>query len=485
MRIAVCDDDDRELAHLMKLITEYGLSRGENNECSYFNNSTDFLCDMKGGEYDVILLDVLMPGINGIGVACELRERDKNVKLIFISSSLEFAVESYRVGAFYYLLKPAASASLFPLLDKVQSELFMQKEQGIVLRDRKGVVMITFAELEYVEVINKTVSFHMSDGVIREVTVALSDIEEKLLSRFEFIKTHRSYIVNLKFVQYIGANCIVTKNGYDVPVSRRRRNQIQDAYVHFLNQEGVVVNDTNVQEVAAYGKQGQSDGSWRILVVDDDFDELKFWSDILKQHGCIVRLADNGADAVKMAEDDYFDCILLDVALPGEDGFSICRKLHKLVDAPVIFLSCHTEADRQIEGFDAGGIEYITKDMPPELFWAKMETHIRLVASDRTRLCFGPLILDLEGRRATVNDLDLSLTPIEFDILWRITEKAEHVFTPEEIFNMVWGSQVWDGGQMVQMHMSKLRRKLEKADGEHHFIETVWGKGYRFVYGKN
>ncbi|MDE7258387.1 MAG: helix-turn-helix domain-containing protein, partial [Lachnospiraceae bacterium] len=67
------------------------------------------------------------------------------------------------------------------------------------------------------------------------------------------------------------------------------------------------------------------------------------------------------------------------------------------------------------------------------------------------------------------------------DILWRISERSEHVFTPEEIFNLFWNGQPWDGGQMVQMHMSRLRRKLEKAGGDHRFIETVWGECYRFV----
>ena len=481
MRIAVCDDDEQELTHLMELITEYQLRRGVSNDCVFFNNSTEFLCDIKGGEYDLILLDVLMPEISGIQVAQELRQLDKNVKFIFISSSPEFAVESYSVGAYYYLLKPVDASSLFPLLDKVGGELFIQEEQGFVLKDRKGVVMISFEGLEYVEVINKTVSFHMADGVIREVTAALTDVEEKLLSRSEFIKPHRSYLVNLKYVQSVGVSSIVTKNEHSVPVSRRRRNQIQDAYVHFLHQKGMVDRTSDLQETGFAGKQEYSEGPWRILLVDDDPVDRTFWADILRHHGCIVDFAENGGDAVKMVSENSYDCILLDVMFPDEDGFSICKELNRFVNAPVIFLSCLTEPDRQIEGFATGGIEYITKDTPAELFWAKIETRIKLAVSDRTQLYYGSLLLDLKRRRALINGEELSLTPIEFDILWRISEQAGHIFTPEEIFSMVWGSQAWDGGQMVQMHMSKLRRKLEKAWGEHRFIETVWGKGYRFV----
>ena len=106
---------------------------------------------------------------------------------------------------------------------------------------------------------------------------------------------------------------------------------------------------------------------------------------------------------------------------------------------------------------------------------------MRLEVSGRTRLCYGPLLLDLSKHKALMNEKELLLTPIEFDILQQLSGQSEHIFTPEEIFDKIWGEQPWDGGQMVQTHMSRLRRKLEKAWGDHHFIETVWGKGYRFV----
>ena len=481
MRIAVCDDDEQDLAQLMELITEYQLSRRTSNDCRFFNNGIDFLCDMRGGNYDLILLDVLMPGINGVQVAQELRALDKNVKLIFISSSPEFAVESYEVGAYYYLLKPADAATLFPLLDRVRNELFMQEEQGFVLKDRKGVIMISFAGLEYVEVINKTVSFYMSDGTIHKVTATLAEAEEKLLSRPEFIKPHRSYLVNLKYVQSIGVSCIVMKNGHNIPVSRRRRKQIQDAYVDFFHQEATIARTSDAQKTGTAEKQEHPGGPWQILLVDDDPDDRKFWADILRNHGCIVQFAENGQNAVKMVSENSYDCILLDVLIPGEDGFSICEELHKSVHVPVIFLSCLSESDKQIEGFASGGIEYITKDTPAELFWAKVEKRIQLSVSDRTQLYYGSLLLELTERRAFMKGKELPLTPTEFDILWRISERAEHIFTPEEIFRMVWGSQIWDGGQMVQVHMSRLRRKLEKAWDGHQFIQTVWGQGYRFV----
>lgn len=480
MRIAICDEDERELARLLELITEYRLNSGKNIDCCSFQNSTDFLCSLKGGEYDLVLLDASMSGTNGVQAAKELRKLDGNVEIIFISSSPEFAVESYSVGAYYYLLKPADADSLFPLLDSVGSQLFVQREQGFVLKSRKGVVRVSFKELEFVEVINKTVFFHMADGVVYEVTAALADFEEKLLERTEFLKTHRSYLVNLNYIQEAGINYIVTKNGKNIPVSRQRRSQVQNVCMQFLCRA-----DAESQRNAGQpeGCSEHRKGAWRILLVDDDTEDRAYWADILRAHGCIVRTAGDGRKALKLVEKERCDCILLDVMLPGEDGFSICERLRRLTDVPVIFLSCITEADRQMEGFAAGGIDYITKDTPPGLFWAKLETRLRLAVADggRVQVCHGPLLLDLSGRRALMSGRELLLTSDEFDILWRLSEHAGHVFTPEEICNMIYGSQSEDSRQTIQIHMSRLRRKLDKAWEKHHFIETVWGQGYRFV----
>lgn len=481
MRIAICDDDEQELSRLSELMAEYRVSRRRNLDCFFFQNGTDFLCSVKGGEYDLIMLDVLMPGVNGIQAARELRERDKNVKLIFLSSSPEFAIESYSVGAYHYLLKPADANLLFPLLDKIAGELSRHEGQGFILKSREGIVHVSFTALEYVEVINKTVFFHMADGILREVTATLADFEEKLLARPEFLKTHRSYLVNLSYVQTIGTNSIVTKTGHSIPLSRQRRSQVQDAYMHFLQEAVLPAFSPEVRKASPSEKQERSDGLWRILLVDDEPADRLLWADILRRHGCMVELAANGEEALKMAADISCDCVLLDVLLSDMNGISLCEKLRNLTQVPVIFLSCLTDADKQVEGFAAGGVDYITKDTPAELFWAKVEAHMRQTASERSVFHYGSLVLDLTNRRVMIDEKEVMLTPVEFNLLWRLSERAEHVFSPEEIFDLVWPGQVWDGGQTVQTHMSHLRRKLEKACKEHHFIETVWGQGYRFV----
>ncbi len=478
MRIAVCDDDEQEISRIGKLLKKYENSRGEAFDCRYITNSTDFLCEFKGGEYDLVLLDVRMPGAGWIQAAQEMRKRDGNVRLIFVSSSPEFAVESYRVGAYYYLLKPVDGEVLFPLLDRMGRELSAQAEESFVLRNRDGIVRIAYAALAYVEVMNKTLFFHLTDGMVRETTAALTDFEGKLLARPEFLKAHRSYLVNADYIQAMDAQGIRMKDGHSIPVSRNRRSQVQDAYMRFLHRAG--------ERAPAFEADGRTrqEGPWRILLVDDDPADRMIWGDILKRHGCVVLQAGNGEDALRLAADGPWDCVLLDVMIPGGDGFSICERLQRFMDTPVIFLSSLTESEKQVEGFAAGGIDYITKDTPSELFWAKVETRIRLAMSERTQLRYGPLLLDLTGRRVWMEEQELSLAPVEFDLLCCLAEHSGCVFAPEEIYGIIWGSQPWDGGKLVQTHMSRLRRKLEKAWEGHRFIETVWGRGYRFVPAK-
>lgn len=369
----------------------------------------------------------------------------------------------------------------------------MADAEGLVLSSQKEVVRLAFAEIEYVEVINKTVFFYLVNGAVREVVSALSVFEDELLSRPEFLKTHRSYLVNLKYIQAMDAGFAVTKRGNNVPISRQRRAMALNAYTQFWHQPDPI---SSVSAGVPSGQNKKHNGPWRILLVDDNAADLAFWADILSRHGCHVRMAESGKEALMLAAAESFDCVLLDVMIPGEDGFSICEKIRKHQSIPVIFLSCHTESDRQVEGFAAGGIDYITKDTPEKLFWAKVETRIKLASSECTQFQDGPLLLDLVARNVRMGERRLCVTPAEFDILWCLAEHSGRVFTVEEIYGIVWGA--WSGddrlgddhssaccleddGKIVQLQMSRLRRKLEKAWGGHCYIESVWGQGYRFV----
>lgn len=233
MRIAVCDDHLKELDNLSKLLNDY---REKTRACFNYLTYSDgvaLLEDVRKGGFDFLLLDVMMPLVNGMEIAHEIREFDENIKIAFLTSSPEFAVESYSVEAFAYLLKPVTADNLFPVLDKLF--LIAQKpEDGLSIKFQNGIANIPFFKLSYVEVMNRMLCFHLTDGSVRKLVAPLSDYEGALLQRPEFIRVHRAFIVNLWQVQELRPADILTYTGDVVPVSRRLYAQVRKAYMDQL-----------------------------------------------------------------------------------------------------------------------------------------------------------------------------------------------------------------------------------------------------------
>jgi DNA-binding LytR/AlgR family response regulator len=233
MRIAVCDDHLKELDNLSKLLNDY---REKTKACFNYLTYSDgvaLLEDVRKGGFDFLLLDVMMPLVNGMEIAHEIREFDENIKIAFLTSSPEFAVESYSVEAFAYLLKPVTADNLFPVLDKLF--LIAQKpEDGLSIKFQNGIANIPFFKLSYVEVMNRRLCFHLTDGSVRKLVAPLSDYEGALLQRPEFIRVHRAFIVNLWQVQELRPADILTYTGDVVPVSRRLYAQVRKVYMDQL-----------------------------------------------------------------------------------------------------------------------------------------------------------------------------------------------------------------------------------------------------------
>lgn len=194
---------------------------------------------MGSGDYDILLLDILMPGINGMQAAHEIRAFDAGVKIVFLTSSPEFAVESYAVKAYDYILKPVSKDKLFYILDAVIAE--EQKPlEGLTVKTQSGMARILFSRLAFVEIMNKKLYFHLADGDVQEVTASLAAFEEELLARAEFVKVHRSYIVNLWQVSELGAKELITHAGKTVPISRLLYGKVREAYMkHLFLEKGV------------------------------------------------------------------------------------------------------------------------------------------------------------------------------------------------------------------------------------------------------
>lgn len=166
LHMAFCDDDPTILEQLERLVAQYRDSRGMEISCTAFNSPLELLAEIAKGLWpDVLFLDMIMPGENGITAAREIRQYDRNVKIIFLTSSSEFAVESYTVGAYYYQIKPIWPDSFCRLLDAVVDTCRREAEHSLILRCKTGVARIELEQLEYCEVIGRTLMFHMAGAV--------------------------------------------------------------------------------------------------------------------------------------------------------------------------------------------------------------------------------------------------------------------------------------------------------------------------------
>lgn len=161
LQLAFCDDDLSELQTIQTLLDRYRVARNQEIRYTAFQNAWDLLAEVeRGTRYDVLLLDVLMPGQNGIEVAGELRQYDNNVKIIFLTSSPEFAVQSYAVGAYFYQLKPIWEDSFFRLTDSVIAECRHADQRSLILRCKTGISRIDLDQLLYCEVLGRTAGCH-------------------------------------------------------------------------------------------------------------------------------------------------------------------------------------------------------------------------------------------------------------------------------------------------------------------------------------
>ena len=233
LKIAVCDDSRELLEKVEKDLHEYENVRNTPATVHTYTNAVDLLDGLKKTDYDILILDIIMPGFTGMQAAHEIRKFNEEIKIIFLTSSKEFAIESYSVGAYYYLLKPVLNEKLFSVLDKVVSEI-TSKQESCVIYTHMGIVNIPFARIECLEVYNKHLVFHLSDGSTKETRGALTDYENVFLERKEFLKIHRSYILNMDYIHSIEAGEIVTYSGKRFPVSRLVAKDIKEHYMNYI-----------------------------------------------------------------------------------------------------------------------------------------------------------------------------------------------------------------------------------------------------------
>ena len=233
MYIAICDDNQQELAHIAGIVEKHAHAGSWPIRFRLFSNADTMLKAAKTENFTHYFLDVMMPCMDGISAAQEIRSFDSDAQIVFLTSFKEYAYQSYRVRAYDYLLKPVQEDQMTELLHRLQA-LEESAEDCLCLQNGRSIFRIPFAQLSHIEVYQKKLYFHMTDRQIRKSSGAMSEYEKELLSRPEFVKIHRSYIVNLNQVAVLSPESCVMFSGVDLPISRLLYNQVRKKYMAHL-----------------------------------------------------------------------------------------------------------------------------------------------------------------------------------------------------------------------------------------------------------
>lgn len=234
IKIAFCDDDMEVLYQMNELLDRYRVERNEDITYAAFQSPFELLTEIeKGIRPDILFLDVVMPGQNGMDVAKEIRQYDTNMKIIFLTSSPEFAVESYSVGAYFYQLKPIWEESFFRLMDAVLVECEKKKKNSLILRSKDGITRIDLQQLEYCEVLGRKLLFHLENGAVLESAGSLDDLAGQLMQYSNFFRPHRSFLVNMEYIQNISSRSIKMVNDAEIPIPHGKCSEIKNTYMEY------------------------------------------------------------------------------------------------------------------------------------------------------------------------------------------------------------------------------------------------------------
>ena len=225
----------------------------------------------------------------------------------------------------------------------------------------------------------------------------------------------------------------------------------------------------------------------RILIVEDEESIAELEKDYLELSGFEVEIENDGEMGLKRALEENFDLYILDLMLPGVDGFEICKKIRESKNTPIIMVSAKKDDIDKIRGLGLGADDYITKPFSPSEMVARVKAHLsryeRLIGSgmpENEVIEIRGLKIDKTARRVYVNGEEKNFTTKEFDLLTFLAQNPNHVFTKEELFNKIWDMESLGDIATVTVHIKKIREKIEFNTAKPQYIETIWGVGYRF-----
>lgn len=232
IRIGICDDSSAFL-HQTKFMIDHWDNRPQDIITELFEDGDALILAHSQNPFDIILLDIVMPMLNGIDAAKELREKDKNVKIVFLTSSAEFALDSYTVKASNYLLKPLEPTQFFTCLDELIFDI-KSVSKCIIVKGLDAVYRIPLSNIEHVESQSKHIIFYTSDNKTIESTDPLYTYENILLFEDGFFKCHRSYIINIHRVDSFSPSEVIMQSGCRIPISRSHQKSFEDIYFHII-----------------------------------------------------------------------------------------------------------------------------------------------------------------------------------------------------------------------------------------------------------
>ena len=225
----------------------------------------------------------------------------------------------------------------------------------------------------------------------------------------------------------------------------------------------------------------------RILIIEDESAIAELEKDYLELSGFEVEVANDGEIGLNKALSEECDLIILDLMLPGVDGFEICRQVREKKNTPIIMVSAKKDDIDKIRGLGLGADDYMTKPFSPSELVARVKAHMaryeRLVGSaieENKVIEIRGLKIDTTARRVWINGEEKAFTTKEFDLLTFLAAHPNHVYTKDELFSEIWDMESIGGIATVTVHIKKIREKIEFDTSKPQYIETIWGVGYRF-----
>lgn len=223
----------------------------------------------------------------------------------------------------------------------------------------------------------------------------------------------------------------------------------------------------------------------KILIIEDDREIAEIERDYLELDGFASDIASDGVSGLEKALTGGYDLILLDLMLPGMDGFSVCKRLREKLDIPILMVTARTQDIDKIRGLGFGADDYIEKPFSPGVLVARVKAHLAQYTrlkpqqAESSVISVGSISIDTDARTVTARGAAVSLTNKEYELLLFLARHPNQIFSREDLYEMIWGLESMGDNITVAVHVNRLREKLEEDPAKPQLIQTVWGVGYR------